>query len=301
MKKHILIPTLACLGILAPAMADTQKTEPAPTPQTAPQDIRPSFKPYRQLWLDFFTLLDTIRDTASADKAIPALQTLSNRLHKLQTDHPYNQLSEAERQFLQNTGQEIRRTIDEKKQANSIIDNAFYRSDALLVALTDEECPFNSLFRTQKTEHYAMQLAFKAQETAEQSNNPYIFAKDDMAKDAEQRQARLLAQPNSPYQGGMGLTEEDAVILHEKDEEKQQELQYAYLETVYPAAKPFYGLVQATPDKGFYNIIIVNIDGDIEKRTGKRPAQPALIPVYFRIDTPASETGEDEEKTSGED
>ncbi|OCA02645.1 hypothetical protein [Akkermansia glycaniphila] len=295
MKTHTLIPTLACLGILAPAMANTQKTEPAPTPQTAPQSISADIKTYRQIWMDFFSLLDTIQDTASANKAVPALQTLNNRLNAFQAAHPYNRLSENERQFIQNTGQEIRRINSEKKQANRIIDNAFYQSDSLLVSLTDEECPFNALFRNQKTEHYAMQLAYKAQETADQPNNPYIFAKDDMAKDAEQRHANLLAQPDSPYQGGMGLTEEDAVILHEQNEEKQQELQYAYLETVYPAAKPFYGLVQATPDNGFYNIIIVNISDDIEKRTGKRPEQPALIPVYFRIDTPAAKNEKPEE------
>ncbi len=295
MNTHTLIPTFACLGILAPAMANTQKTEPASAPQTAPQSISAYIKAYRQIWLNFFALLDTIQDTASANKAVPALQTLNNRLNTFQAAHPYNRLSENERQFIQNTGQEIRRINSEKKQANRIIDNAFYQSDSLLVSLTDAECPFNALFRNQKTEHYAMQLAFKAQETADQPNNPYIFAKDDMAKDAEQRHANLLAQSDSPYQGGMGLTEEDAVILHEQNEEKQQELQYAYLETVYPAAKPFYGLVQATPDNGFYNIMIVNIDGDIEKRTGKRPEQPALIPVYFRIDTPADKNGKPEE------
>ena len=295
MKKHILITAITFLGILMPAMADSSKMTSSPTAGTSRQDIRPDIKAYRQIWLDFFALLDTIQDTASANKAVPALQTLNNRLNTFQAAHPYNRLSENERQFIQNTGQEIRRINNEKKQANRIIDNAFYQSDSLLVSLTDEECPFNALFRNQKTEHYAMQLAFKAQDTADQPNNPYIFAKDDMAKDAEQRHANLLAQPDSPYQGGMGLTEEDAVILHEQNEEKQQELQYAYLETVYPAAKPFYGLVQATPDNGFYNIIIVNIDGDIEKRTGKRPEQPALIPVYFRIDTPADKNEKPQE------
>lgn len=295
MKKHILITAITFLGILMPAMADSSKMTSSPTAGTSQQDIRPDIKPYRQIWLDFFALLDTIQDTASANKAVPTLQTLNNRLNTFQAAHPYNRLSENERQFIQNTGQEIRRINSEKKQANRIIDNAFYQSDSLLVSLTDAECPFNALFRNQKTEHYAMQLAFKAQETADQPNNPYIFAKDDMAKDAEQRHANLLAQSDSPYQGGMGLTEEDAVILHEQNEEKQKELQYAYLETVYPAAKPFYGLVQATPDNGFYNIMIVNIDGDIEKRTGKRPEQPALIPVYFRIDTPADKNEKPEE------
>ena len=302
MKTRNILPSIGCLGMLTFTLNAENAPQPGKTPTPSTQeDIRPEIKQYKQMWQDIFNVLDTIQDTASAHAAAPKLLDLSKRVNQFQTDHPYDKLTKAEQTFIQNTVQATREIDREKKPAQRIIDNAFYRSDALLVVLTDDDCPVSPMFCNQSSEQYAMGLAFKAQEKAEQPDDPYMLAKDDMAKDAANRHAQLLAQPDSPYKGGMGFTEEDAVVLNEQDEEKQQDLQFAYLETVYPTAKPFYQLVQATPDKGFYNIVIVNIDGDIEKRTGKRPAQPALIPVYFRIDTPASDATENDEKASEED
>ncbi len=296
MKTHNIIPAIGCLSILTSTLNAETTPRPDKTAASATQEaIRPDIRQFKQIWQDIFNTLDTIQDTASANASVPKLLDLSKKMTQFQTNHPYDQLTQSEQTFIQNAIQEIRETHQEKKSAQSIIGTPFYQSAALFVMLTDNDCPVSPMFRDDDTEQYAMHLAFKAQEKVDQPNDPYMLAKDDMVKDAEPRHAHLLAQPASPYLGGMGLTEEDAVILHETDEEKQQELQYAYLQTVYPTAKPFYGLVQATPDRGFYNIIIVNISDDIEKRTGKHPEQPALIPVYFRIDTPADKNEKREE------
>ncbi len=298
MNKKTLLPCLAISGVLSP-VPDAGNTLHSPPPAAiAPQNVREEIKAYRHLIEEYFTLIATIHDTASADKAVPALKSVGVRLNRFHKEYPYEQLPRIERQFINQTYLALQEIESNRKTPIRISSQDFYHSDALFETLTRELPPVSPAF---EDTHYLPTSArdrIRRQNQNEVDQDTYVFAKMLMKAEAEQRHIRLLTQPGSPYRGGMGWTEEDAVILQGNHGKNRQELQDAYLETVYQTTRPFVRRNRTSPDG---DIVTITLDAEIERHTGKRPDRPTRFDIHFRFDTPVGGTPEKAEKSRGTD
>lgn len=296
MNTKALLPFLAISGVLSAAPDAGNTLHSAPPTATAPQNVREEIKAYRHLIEEYFALLATIHDTASADKAVPALKALGMRLNRFHKEYPYEQLPRIERQFINQTYLALHEIESNRKTPIRISSQDFYHSDALFETLAKELPPVSPAF---EDTHYLPTSArdrIRRQHQNEVDQDTYAFARMLIKAEAEQRHIRLLAQPDSPYRGGMGWTEEDAVILHGTHGKNRQELQDAYLETVYQTTRPFVRRNKTAPDG---DIVTIHLDAAIERHTGTRPDRPTLLDIHFRIGTPVAGTPEKAEKSPG--
>lgn len=293
MNTKTLLPFLAISGVLSAAPDAGNTPLSAPPTATAPQNVREEIKAYRHLLEEYFALLATIHDTASADKAAPALKALGMRLNRFHKEYPYEQLPKIERQFINQTYLALHEIESNRKTPIRISSHDFYHSDALFATLSKELPPVSPAFEDTHYLPTSTRERIRRQHQNEVDQDTYAFARMLMKEEAEQRHDRLLAQPDSPYRGGMGWTEEDAVILLGNHEKNRQELQDAYLETVYQTTRPFVRLNRTAQDG---DIVTITLDAEIERHTGKRPDRPIRIDIHFRIGTPVAGTPEKAEK-----
>lgn len=188
MNTKALLPFLAISGVLSAA----------PPTATAPQNVREEIKAYRNLLEEYFARLATIHDTASADKAAPALKALGMRLNRFHKEYPYEQLPKIERQFINQTYLALHEIESNRKTSIRISSHDFYHSDALFETLSKELSPVSPAFEDTHYLPTSTRERIRRQHLNEVDQDTYAFARMLMKEEAEQRHDRLLAQPDSP-------------------------------------------------------------------------------------------------------
>lgn len=246
-----------------------------PPPQKTDSDhrsIRPEAKLIVQQYNKIGDTFDTIRDKKSADQAAAAI--LGTCWHIADLHQQLGRLSPQEFAWTYWNSQEAETRI--RTSISQIIDASFYHSDHLFTLLIHEENPINDRLHTRDINFYMLDLLGQ-----EETGTSYSSITRHLAEISRQRHTQLLAQPNSPYAGGMGFTKETAVVIKVNSTQSDQ-LACLFAKKIYPTTNPVTTYLPANSSGNF--ILILDITAEVTERTGQYPGKRICIPLHFRTE-----------------